>query len=482
MIRQEQNQNGFSLIETVVATVVMMIVFVLLGSILIKIFRTSENLEQRAGQNKQGKIVGDVLRDDFEMLGSGLTLSNDESASGELRPRFGFAFGYQIDPNGDIHYASGFPTTYLRATTRWRGNGQFATVPIARSVGRGANPFGMRIEDADDPQEFREISISSRFVAVIENGETVYNTYDSPTAGFYRIKVERIIDNDQERCRIVYVGNDFNGNEQQFYQSTRPCLSKWIVPSISLPSATTLPASDYFIAGGEITSFDNSSPVRLPLLPMFRGNRLTSPLMQLSESEFTLISANSRTPAAYLTQSATLTTAQTTISLKLADSDTVTFQSGDVLFISDFWNNRSALLIVEAVDPATGQATVVPKISNDDSNDQFRDWTSDLADFENHLFASGTRIVKLNPPVYFRATKNDYDSFSLFRREGNSAWVTVVPLMRNFSLVQSPRTDENVWNLSYDIAGENSQTTASDDLQVRHTFAPRALNRTPEAY
>ena len=473
MKKEQITESGFTLIEVVLATILAMIVVAGATGLLFALASSAAAIEERQLQSSQDKKAASALREDFETVGFGLTERAEQKTSGDLRPEFLPHNDYQIDPDGRISRTGSSSGEFLSSSTLWRGSGSLSV-----SAGQSL-PVSLMISGETGNQS-RRIDLSGSSVSISENGETVYaKSLPDAASGIFSIGMEQIVSNEVADCRLVY-RHQINNGSKLLYESRLSCLSDWVVPSLKLAQGGELSASDYQIYGSEMTTRTNS-PIRFPLFPFYQNERVRSPFVKISSSEFMLLRATA--PFLYLSANTLINGSEQNLAIRQPENLTVSLEEGEILFLTDYWQTKSCLLKVVTADLTGGTVRVRPVVSkNDLIGSAFQDFYSPASDFSGHEFRGGAKLAKLAAPVAYKLAQNFDQTYSLFRREAGGVWSVIVPSLRNFALEEKADASGTTYFVSYDLTGELLETADAEDLQTRLQFAPRSMNRLSAAY
>ncbi|MCY7375266.1 MAG: hypothetical protein LH472_04760 [Pyrinomonadaceae bacterium] len=449
------SQSGYTLIDLLLASAIMLFVFTVFGAFYLKVIRTTGEINETTKRHEDAGFSATVLRNDLERTGHNLTVQNNQSFAGNLRVPFAPHPDYTVSRT----ITRNMETTgdALQSAVRFRGNSELNFT--------GSN-FNVVVKDAEDASRSwgisRQLSRGSETVEISES-RSVVRTVQNAGVDF------------DVPVKLIFSSSGSNADFQclvTFWQATRilhqsrsPCTPSFKTIALEMPSGSIL--YDTELSASEVVlSDDNNNAVRLPLMPFYDDVRMMSPVVQTSGG-FLILSGDVRKNVMNLTQDALIrpNDGNQTIFIDIAAA----LRPGDVLFIADFFNQRSVLLAVETV---VGNILTVKPLQdgNYPGFDKLRSRDTDFAFF---TFQRGIRVVKIAAPVEYRV--GDGGS-GLYRRTEGSAWDLVLPSAANFTLLADNQPSSMNFEVSFDVANEGieAQRTVQN---VRFSINPRALNR-----
>lgn len=450
-MKKKQLQAGFSLVEAVFVTVLMVVVFATFGTFLLRLQNGVASYKERSQLNDEVGLTTQIVIDDVEKVGTNLSLSSKESFTGTVYVPFLSYNGYQVSGNRITQIGS--LVNALVSAVWWNGKGELKW--------RGNN----YIVTVQDGARIIQVSLSASLLTIIENGSTVFERTVMPGAQISVI-TSTVVVNGEAVCRTSYKVE----NETAF-ESTGGCFtnSVEILASLSIEGyldEMSLNAAEIILRSTSVF------PVRLPLLPISNGVRMEIPLVATSNGFF-FLAGDEKCDEMYL-QADSLFVNNTAQTIQLADSSALAVN--DALLLADYLNNRSILLKVTAISPSL---TVVPVTQANSFSNGFDKFYSPTADFEGYNFLRGTRLTKLAVPIeYLVQTENDISS--LYRRSRGSAWELVVSNIQNFAVNQNISSTRVGFVISFDVLSEGVENERVAQ-PVRIEVSPRSLNRTFEA-
>lgn len=448
---KNQRQAGFSLIEAVLVTVLMLVVFATFGTFLLRLQDGVSSYKERTEQGENVGLTTQTLIDDLEKVGTNLSLSSKESFTGTVYVPFLSYDGYQVSGNRISRIGS--LVNSLTSAVWWNGKGELKW--------RG-NDFIVTVRDGT---RVLQVAVTAYSLSIAENGQTVFGRTVTPGAQISLVN-STVMVNGEPVCRTTYKVE----NETAF-ETTTGCFTNAVEILASLSPEGYL--DEMSLNAAEVILKSTSSfPVRLPLLPLFDGARIQSPLIAANNGFF-FLAGDEKKDEMYL-QTDTVFANNSSQTIQIADPSGLSIN--DALLLSDYLNNRSVLLKVTALYPSL---TVVPVTQANSFGNGFDKFYSSVSDFDNFNFLRGTRITKLAVPVeYVVNTENDVSS--LYRRQKGSAWELVVPNMQNFAITQNVSSSRVGYVVSFDVLSEGVENGRVAQ-PVRIEVSPRSLNRTFEA-
>jgi len=461
MIRKAE--KGYSLLEVLIATALLVAVFVGFGTFLLKFTRASAEMNETAKATEDAGFSATALRTDLESVGRNLTVQENQPFAGDQLVAFAPHLDYTVASNY-ARRASGTSSAPLVSNVRFRGNSSLHFTGIN---------FNLTFPEFGDaaPQTWslsRVLNGSAETIQIALNG-TVKATIQNP--GVSSDRALDVLFNSAGSGANYSCLATFKIAGETVYQGSYNCSANFRQIYFDIPQNNAI-FDTQLVASEIVPAFSGSSSVRLPLLPVYAGMRMTIPFVS-TNGGFITFAGDSNKEAMVLTQAVSIPVSSSDQAIFVGDSSGIA--AGNVLLLIDFVNNRSVLLKVSA---AAGAVTVHP-IYDAGSPDTpgFENFYSLSSDFSAFTFQRGSRVVKLASPVEYRIIANgSSDEISLYRRASGSAWELVLPSILNPSLATNATSSSFSFDASYDIATEGVETQRSTQ-NVRMSVNPRALNR-----
>lgn len=453
---KKTSQSGYTLIDLLLASAIMLFVFTVFGTFYLKVIRTTGEINETTKRNEDAGFSSTILRNDLERTGHNLTVQNNQSFAGKLRVPFAAHPDYTVYKR-TITRDTETTANPLQSTSRFRGNSELNFT--------GSN-FNLVIQDVEDSSRSwsisRQMNRNTEAIKISENGEAVRNiettgaNFDAP----FKLIFSSSGSTADLRCLVT-----FWQETRILHQSQYSCTASYKTISLEMPSGSIL--YDTELSASEVVLSDgNNSAVRLPLMPFYNDVRMTSPVVQTSGG-FLIFSGDVRKNVMNLTQDVLIRSNEGNQRVFIDEASAL--QPGDVLFIADFFNQKSVLLAVETID---GNILTVKPIQ-DGKYPGFDKLRSQDTDFDFFTFQRGVRVVKIAAPVEYQI--GDGNS-GLYRRTEGGAWDLVLPSATNFTLSASNQPASMNFEVSYDVANEGIES-ARILQNVRFSINPRALNR-----
>ena len=447
-----QNQAGFSLLEALLSSVLLLVVFAVGGSLLLRLQRSAASYNERARQHSDAGLSLQTLTHDVEAAGTQLALPANSRLAGQMPVPFAPNEAYEITPER-ITRRSPAPAEPLLAAVTWHGAGELSW--------RG-NAFDVQLRGA---RQSSRVVFDGRDVTVEENGEPRARRSASAES-LFSFQATLLEQGDAAPCRLAYLADG-----QVIYVSAGECPAQ--------PALLVELASDGYLAGMTldaahiVLSATDSARARLPLLPLYNDRRLTSPLF-CTERGFVLFQAEERREPLFTAQAEIILRPGERTELPVTEAADVV--AGDRLLLADYANQRSALLEV-LENGGDGRLLIQPVTERRESEDGWDRFYSAPEDFDGFTFARGTRVVKLAPPVEYASQQEDDGQTALYRRAGGAAWQLVIPHLQNFLFTELASPERLTYEVSFAVVSEGAEN-APVTQPVRLSLSPRALNRT----
>jgi type II secretory pathway pseudopilin PulG len=454
MIKNCQKQSGFSLIETVLVTVLMLVVFTVFGAFMLRFQKSAAQFNERAKQNEDSGMTTQTVINDVERTGANLTLSEKQSFTGKVFVPFQSNPNYEVSGHR-ITRSRGRSESPLLANVLWGGKGELKW--------RG-NSFSVIVSDAHQSRQFYSDSADAY---IYENNEQVQSVPVDSSDPLFSITISSVVINGSAVCRTLY-----KIDERLIYESSQPCAESPQEINLNIPVGGYVDEME--LNAAEIVLRESETfPVRLPVLPLYNENQMSSPFVKTANG-FLIFSGDDKQNMMFLSR-------DHTIYAQEADYFDVNNASGleigDGLLICDYLNNRSVLLQILTITDNTLYASILYK--NGIGQGNFEKFVVPAESFDGAEFQRGTRVVKLALPVEYRSETED-DITSLYRRSGNSAWELVVSDIQNFSVSQDITPSRASFDISFDVKSEGVES-GQIAQPVRLSVSPRSLNRTYDA-
>jgi hypothetical protein len=466
LIPPKNNEAGFSLVEAVLVAALIVVVFVVFAAVFGRVSKNVSSLNERGAQNNEAGLLADMIDGDLQRAGDGLTFSTKSAFSGQAPVSFEPNSNYEVGGGTVLRYGSS--DSLLLSSLLWRGRGELHF---------NGSAFSVSVRDVTDSSKSRTIASDSRFLSVLENGQQVHFQMFRTGQSTFQIKVDSIMADGTERCRTSYLVDG-----QVMYESLLRCLENPLEVAVWLPDETKL--YDVGLTGSELAyRSDGVFAVRDPLLPYYRGARLAS--FVVSDSRGFVVIAGAGGPRADL-HLIEPTDFYPEKESRVQVVEETGLAPGDLLLLCDYANQRSVLLnVLEAdgtsivVQPRLLGRYDVPVGGGKGKGDDFAEFYSLESDFEGFTFDSGSRLVKLSPPVEYKVSTKDQTP-GLFRRLGSGPWELLAPNVENFLFAERASSGLASFEVSLDVLSEGVENGRTI-LPVRVSVSPRSLNRTFDA-
>ncbi len=459
---EKKTEAGYSLIEVIVGAVLMLIVFTVFGSFLLRLTRNSAEIQETAKMAEDSGFSVGSLRTDLERTGRNFTVQDNQPFAGDTAPIPFFAHPDYLPLSSGILRETNTSLALIESALRFRGNSgiQFFGSNFIVGVREPVGSLTWEIDRVWNPSGLETVNVS-------ENGvvrATITNTAALNVTSV-DIKFSSALVGGVYRC----VGNFFLGT-RLIYQSVYTCTETYKQIFADMPVGNSI--YDTRLSASEIVRLDaDSDAVRLPLLPFYDGTRMTSPLVETTDG-FVLLFGDTGKDAMTLAEEVEISPVLSSQPLVVDNADLIA--RGDVLFLVDFVNNRSCLLIVDA--RSGNIISITPVFSLGQIGRGFEKFYSDSSDFSGFKFGQGVRLVKLASPVEYRIARL-VGSEQLYRRTEGAAWELILANVNNFSFLQNTQPTNTTFDVSFDVLSEGIETAGATQ-NVRLSINPRALNRT----
>lgn len=452
---------GFSLVEVVIAAALLVAVFTVFGTFLLKLTRSAAEISETSKVTEDAGFSVNRLRTDLERTGRGLAVSDSQPFAGSVVPTFFPNSDYQQIGTTINRIANG-SNAALQSALQFRGNAAFQATGVTFDVTAG---------EVGNPSISRRIyrlwgQNGTEIINIYLNGQletTVTNQGVPPTAAM-SISFTSADGGNANNCLVA-----FRLRSVLIYQNSVGCSDTYQEILAQMPVGNGL--TNLELAATEIGRRDaGNDAVRLALLPVYDGTRMISPLIS-NPNGFVILGGDPRKDVVVLAQDASITANYFGNGQDILVNGSTGTVPGDVLLLCDFVNDRSVLLKVNQV---AGKILTVKSIfyQGQEQTRGFANFNSDPTDFLGFTFRRGAIVVNLASPVEYKT-----ELTGLFRRTEGSAWELVLPDVANFSLLTNTQSSITNFEVSFEVSSEGQASLQSMN-KVRLAVSPRALNRT----
>lgn len=474
-MRRVKRENGFTLIEILIATAITAIVMIAGTAFIAKFARTSASFaEGHELEESRGTVAG-ILRSDFDGAGRNLTRPSAPGAGKETVSFLPVA-DYSVDTPGRATRltteTSAYPsTTSTRAVTASASVWEFTpSSPVCRNCwttlyGSDGSARSLAVDS---------LAPAPSAIVIYENGSYAATSFGvgvtiAPhTPGdTYQLKVE--LPSSTGTATVLCYYRIRSGVRSLLYSSTNA------VPAY--PQYLGFYASD---AGSAITNASvTGAPIvnrienitDFPQMPMDGGVRLSGPItIGVGGGGATVLSGDPGIDAVSTITPFSSTDTDVTVKVPRRGS----FMTGDYLLLLDFTGTPgSALCQVTNVNTQTNTVVVALTRVREGGKAWGRLWSTDAE--HDRTFAQGSQVVRLVPPVtYMIATDR-----RLVRMEGARA-STVAFNTRSLRFTEQTTATGRSYAISATLAAEGFETNDTQAAETRTTIeylsTPRALN------
>lgn len=452
---RRKNQSGFTLVEAILGTAIMLLVFTLFGAFMLRFTKSAADYNETAKQATDSGLTVQTVSNNLELAGANLTLSSKQSFTGEFYVPFLSYAGYTVEGHRIINRRARNP---LSSSIVWNGKGQLKW--------RGSQ-FDVLVDDGNAIS--RRILNENGEIEVYENGTRVARASSASEESQFSIVVSSVIVNGAAVCRNLYTVD-----EQPLYENSGECAAS--SQSITVNIFQNGYIDEMKLNAAEIILRESSTmPVHLPLLPNFDGRRMESVFVRSGDG-FLIFSGDPARDSMFLKDDKQFVSGSEDY---LRITDATGLVADDMLLVCDYLNGRSIMLKAVRDGGTDGEIVAVPVIDQKSAAPGFEKFTSSEDDFAGYVFPKGTRVVKLAVPVEYRIQNEDRFT-SLYRRSGNGSWELVVPNVQNFNFSEIADRSRFNFNVSFDVLSEGIESEQiAQPVQI--AVSPRSLNRTFDA-
>jgi prepilin-type N-terminal cleavage/methylation domain-containing protein len=474
-MRRVNREQGFTLIEILIATAITAIVMIAGTAFIAKFARTSAAFaEGHELEESRGTVAG-IFRSDFDGAGRNLTRSSPPGAGREMVV-FLPVPDYRVDT----------PGTATRLTPE---TGAYPSTTSTRAVGAGGSVWEFTPSSPvcrncwttlyGSDGSGRSLAVDSlapapSAIVIYENG-----SYAATSFGV-GVTIAPHIPGDTYQIRVELPTNTTTGNVLRYYRIRSG------VRSLLYTSTNAVPAYPQYLAayasdsGSAIT---NASVTAAPIvnrvenitdvaqMPMDGGVRLSGPVTIGSGGQSATILAGDSTIDAVSTITPFSST-DTDVTVKVPRRGS--FITGDYVLLLDF-AGADASAVCQVTNANTQANTVVLTLARVKESGKAwgRLWSSDAE--HNHTFPQGSAIVRLAPPVTYAIAGDG----RLVRMEG-ARTSTVAFNTRTLMFTEQTTVTGRSYAISATFAAEGFETNDSQAAETRATVeylsTPRALN------
>ncbi len=473
-MRRVTKENGFTLIEILIATAITAIVMVAATAFIAKFARTSAAFAEGHDLEEGRSTVAGILRSDFDGAGRNLTRSSAPGA-GKEPVSFLSTSDYSVEIPGRATRLTtetgSYPgTTSTRAVTAGASVWEFTpSSPVCRNCWTTLN---------GSDGSARSLAVDSlapapSAIAIYENGSYAATSFGVGAAiaphipgDIYQIRVE--------------LPTHLTGSVLRYYRIRNG------VRSLLYISANAVPAYPHFlgayasdggsgIANATVTGAPIVNRIEnvtdIPQMPMDGGVRLSGPVTIGSGGASATVLTGDSTIDAVSTITQFLST-DTDVTVKIPRRGS--FMAGEYVLLLDFTGTPgTALCQVANANPQANTVVLTLTRVREAGKAWRRLWSTDAE--HNRTFPEGSALVRLALPVTYTVVADG----RLVRMEG-ARTSTVAFNTRNLRFTEQTTATGRSYAISATFAAEGFETNNTQAAETRATIeylsTPRALN------